>query len=334
MSQDVKDYTDEIFDDVELENKKEKVEKPQFNPSNYLDVKLKDGEQTREIKIRILPVSATNQHIAVPIRIHALTNVNKGLIKSGFKNYTCLNDEHLEHKDERGCPICNMAKELFKKANEETDPIVKKALCKEAYKYEPKVAYVVRVIDRSKEDEGVKFWRFNKYDNHNGIYDKLKTIYAQRNKESLDDGDGPYNVFDLHNGHDFIITLTKGENTNRTEVSIMDSSRQTPLSKDEKKIEEWVNDTKKWEDVYTVKPYDYLGIVANGGIPMYDKKQGCFVDKVEVEKDDEDATATTETQTQPVQPTTPPKPTAKPKPEVKVPETVTVSDTNDDDLPF
>lgn len=286
MSQDVKEFISKIFKDVEVEKKN--VEKPQFDSSNYLDVKLKDGEQSREVKIRILPVSATDDNIAVPIKIHALTNVNKGLIKSGFKNYTCLNDEHLEHKDERGCPICNMAKELFKKANEETDPIVKKALCKEAYKYEPKVAYVVRVIDRSKENEGVKFWRFNKYDNHNGIYDKLMTICAQRYQESMDADEGEYNVFDLHNGHDFVITLTKGENTNRTEVSIMDSSRQTPLSKDENQINEWVNDSKKWEDVYAVKPYDYLDIVVNGGIPMFDKEKGCFVDKVQVEKEEEE----------------------------------------------
>jgi hypothetical protein len=52
-----------------------------------------------------------------------------------------------------------------------------KTLWKQAFKFQPKTAHIIRVIDRDHEDEGVKFWRFNEWDNGKGSYDELKRIY-------------------------------------------------------------------------------------------------------------------------------------------------------------
>ena len=51
----------------------------------------------------------------------------------------------------------------------------------------------------------------------------------------------------------------------------------------------WINDEKKWYDVYTVKSYDYMSIIAMGGIPVYDKELGKYVDKEEMIKAKEEA---------------------------------------------
>ena len=51
----------------------------------------------------------------------------------------------------------------------------------------------------------------------------------------------------------------------------------------------WVNDEKQWTDVYTVKNYDYMKIVAQGGIPAFDKVKKCFVDKAELDKQAKEA---------------------------------------------
>ena len=274
----------EIFGNLENEKTFENSTKFKFSEENYLNVRLGAGEKTREIHIRILPAK-NSKKIHTPIHIHSM-KVDPKVSASGFKTFICLNDELLSKHDDKGCPLCNHAKELFDKANELPPEKVeeRKALFKEGYKYRPKITYIVRVIERGKENEGVKFWRFNKYDNGNGIMDKLMNIYRQRRNEAKLSGIENYNIFDLHNGKDFILTLTKSENTNnRTEISIMDSGFSTPLSKDEAQIEKWVNDEKDWSDVYTSRPYSYLKVIADGGVPVFDRSANEYVSKEENE---------------------------------------------------
>ena len=273
------------------ENGKNKVV---FSEKNYLNTRLAPGETTRQVKIRILPVKPGTNKIALPVNIHSL-KVDKQVAQSGFKTFLCLNDGHLEKYDERGCPICNKSKEYFDMANEipkndEHASEKRKALCKEAFKYQPKTAYIVRVIERGKEDEGVKFWRFNHWDNGKGCKDQLENLYNLRQQEYADDGIENYNIFDLHNGHDIVLTLTKSTNENvkteKTEITISDASRETPLSQDENQIEEWVNDPKDWRDMYSCKDFHYLEIVADGGIPVYSPELNQYVVKEEKEAAD------------------------------------------------
>ena len=53
------------------------------------------------------------------------------------------------------------------------------------------------------------------------------------------------------------------------------------LSLDNDELNAWVNDSKKWSDVFAVKPYDYLKIILDGQVPFYDKNMQRWVTKVE-----------------------------------------------------
>ena len=287
-----------------------------FNEKNYLNVRLNKGETKREMRVRILPVSADNPTIFFIINTHSL-KVNKEISESGFKSFICLNDEHVHKDGDPGCPLCNKSKELFKEANACTNEAEKGALIKSALQYKAKETFIVRVIERGHEDEGVKFWRFNAHSDGQGVYDKLMGLYDVRNKESMDDTGEPYNIFDLENGKDIVITLKpdiKG-NKVRTSIDITDAGRETPLSKDEKEVEAWVNDPKTWSDMYSSKSAEYLQLIADGEIPFYDKDSNKWVAK----KKTDDSNSTEEVE-------------AEARKELDA-DTETV-DNNDDDLPF
>lgn len=309
------------FNEEEKQTNNESTNKPKFNPKNYLNAKLDEDEDRREVKIRIIPAQPGSNKISTDIHIHSL-KVDPQIAQSGFKSFTCLNDSHLE--GQHGCPFCEKFNEFAEEAKKLKTPDGKiinkeawKSLWKEAYKYQPKVAHIIRVIDRDHEDEGVKFWRFNEWDNGKGCYDELKRIYKQYNenaaiekyetefgktpsKEELEKymktPDGKlisfYDVFNLEDGHDIVLTLTKGENTkNRTEVSIAADLRAKPLSLNKENVEKWVNDTKTWQDAYAVKNYDYLKVVLDGGIPVFDRTLNKYVSKAEKEANDKKAEA-------------------------------------------
>lgn len=258
------------------------VQKFQFDEKNYLSTRLKTGEKEKKIKVRILPISATNGDIFMSINIHSL-KVDKQISQSGFKTFVCLNDSNLKEHDGRGCPLCNKSKELFDEANsmDDSNPSLKKEVIKSAFSFQSKVAYIVRVIERGKENEGVKFWRFNHRTDHLGVYDKLMTLYNQRRDEAKQNGRDGYSIFDLMNGRDIEIKLTYVESTGKTTMDIIDSGFETPLSRDIEQANAWIQDTKTWRDIYALKNYDYLEIVAEGGVPTYDTAQGKWVEKVD-----------------------------------------------------
>lgn len=262
-----------------------------FDEKNYLNDRLKDNEDSREMRIRILPLSPTDGNAFLAIHTHSL-KVNKEISKSGFKSFICLNDENIDNSnhDERGCPLCKKSKELFAEADKCVDESERKALVKSAMQYKSKVTYIARVIERGHEDEGVKFWRFNAHmvsgSNGNkaedtGIYGQLMKQNKIRNEESIEATGEPYCIFDLYNGKDIILTLTKELKGNKyvTKISVTDAGFPSPLSKDEDKIEEWVNDPKQWSDMYSSKSYEYLQLIADGEIPFFDKANKKWVAK-------------------------------------------------------
>lgn len=274
--------------------------KPKFNEDNYLNTKLDSGEFSKEIRIRIVltPDIDGKNKVAIPIKIHNLMLNSKQqqakLItkNSKFKSFICLNDKHLSNKDERGCPLCNKMKELFNEANTigETDKNLRKALCQQAYKFESKTAYIVRCIERGKEDEGIKFWRFNKRDDGAGPFDVLKGLAYQYKTELNVD------LFDYIQGHDLVLTLTKDPDPTpgapeKTAITIKAALKSTPLSDNQEQINAWVNDEKDWRDMYRSKSFDYLSIVADGESPVWDKDKGKFVvwvDSEELKKRNQD----------------------------------------------
>lgn len=248
-----------------------------FDARNYLDTRLKNGENSKKIRIRILPVSAENHSFCLEFKTHSL-KVPKEVSKSGYKLFFCLNDEQIPNRDKSvKCPICEKARELFKAAKDlkaKGEAQQSETLYKKACSLMGKSTYVVRVIDRDHENEGVKFWRFNKNSKGEGIFDKLITLYRNRRDSYRENGRGDYNIFDLSNGRDIILTVTRqfdkkgGELPPSYQLDAEDFEK--PLSKDVEQMNAWINDTKKWSDVYGTRPAEYLRIIAEDGIPVKD----------------------------------------------------------------
>ena len=299
---------------------KKKVE---FDERNYLNLRLNKGETSRKVTVRILPVSADDPNTFLILHTHSM-KVSNEISKSGYKSFICLNEEKLSNHDGRGCPLCQKSAELLKQSNaipnDDAHKEERKALFKQGMQYKAKETFIVRVIERGHEDEGVKFWRFNAHNDGTGIYDQLMSIFDNRAQESVDTDDAfykiitnqntgevnyekvekdeydelsdnertiiPYNVFDLNNGKDFIITLQYVPTTEKTTLTISDAGKETPLSKDVNKAMSWVNDEKTWADLYSLKPYEYLELVSVGKVPYFDKEAQKWVDKATVSNDD------------------------------------------------
>lgn len=247
-----------------------------FDEKNYLNTRLNAGETSRSMNIRILPVSATDPNVFLVLKTHNL-KVDKEISKSGYKQFVCLNEPQSGSSD--GCPLCEKSKEYFAACKTATSEAERKSLARNGYSYQAKDTFIIRVIERGKENEGVKFWRFNAHSDGTGVYDKLMKIYDIRMNESLEAVGKPYSIFDLKEGRDIKINLAYVETTGRTTIDIVESGFPTPLSKDIRQANAWINDTKSWKDMYSVKSYDYLKIVADGSIPYYNKETNTFVAK-------------------------------------------------------
>ena len=281
----------QIADSKKTENTKNANK---FDVNNYLDTKLKAGETSRKIKLRILPVSADNSRFCVEIKTHSL-KVHKDIALSGFKSFICLNDSQIPNYDANvKCPICEKAFELFKASKdlkgkgeiEKADPLFKKACT-----LMNKSTYIVRVIDRSKENEGVKFWRFNKNSKGEGIFDKLITLYQNRRDSYKENGRGDYNIFDLNNGRDIILTVTRQFDKNGKEIApsyqIDAEDFEKPLSTDIEQMNKWIQDTKQWYDAYTARTAEYLAIIAEDKIPVKNEN-GQWVAKTEQKEEEKE----------------------------------------------
>lgn len=307
-----------------------------FNEKNYFNDKcdVKKGETKKESKIRILPINGTEEYFKDFSNFKAffVTTIHSVKLKKdangnggGFKKFFCLNDPNLS--DGHGtCPLCEKSKELFDKANECDIEAQKKSMFKEAGSFKARRSYIVRVIERGHEADGVKFWRFNEHTGGDGIFDLLKGLYNIRNNESLEATGERYNIFDLKNGRDIIVTSTYNPETEKTSIAIADAGFSTPLSKDENQMMEWINDPKTWKDVYSIKSEGYLSIIADGEIPVWNDEDKKWVAKgaEKTEKKEEGSK-------------TPKEPTEEPseEPDSDVDETEVLEETSEgDDLPF
>ena len=306
MTDYVNENENELFDDGGSDTPAANYQpKVGFDAKNYLNTRLSDGEQKRTMYVRIILTEDIDgkKKFAIPVKIHSLKlslNQNKQnkVAKGGYKSFICLNDQHLSEHDSQGCPLCNKKKEIFAEANNVTDSNERKAICKQAYSYDTKTSYIVRCIERGKEDEGVKFWRFNKHDDGSGPFDIIKEVWTTYHNAGI-------NIFDYKKGIDLIITLTKAqpkaknaEDVNdaapsnkppKTAIKIIADVAPKPLGTDEE-IEMWVNDEKDWKDMYRAKSYDYLKLIADDKTPVYvDNKWVAWVDEDEKKKAEQEA---------------------------------------------
>lgn len=260
--------------------------KNEFDIRNYLDTKLKADENEKTVVIRILPVSSEDGNFRIAVKTHNL-KVSHRIAKSGFKSFLCLNDPQVpDYNPSVKCPLCEKANYYFDEAKKirETDSVKSKAIFTKACSFKAKTTYIVRVIERGKEDEGVKFWRFNENSQGKGVYDALIALYKQRKADMAEAGVDNYNIFDLDNGRDIVLNIKKtkrADGKEGTAIQINDKSVNKPLTTDIELGNKWINDVKKWYDAYTVKSAEYLSIVAEDKIPWFDRSIGMIVAKTE-----------------------------------------------------
>jgi len=103
-----------------------------------------------------------------------------------------------------------------------------------AKKLYPKLRTTAAVVVRGEEDKGVRFWSFGKM-----IYQDLLTLM-------LDDDYG--DITDPRTGRDLKVSVTKQPGKNWPDTKVTPRANQTPLSKDENQMAQWLSSVPKLTD--------------------------------------------------------------------------------------
>ena len=145
-----------------------------------------------------------------------------------------------------------------------------------ARQYRSRKFYIVKVIDRDHESDGVKFWRFKHNHKGDGVIDKVFPIF--RNK-----GD----VTNAETGRDLILSLTLTKAGTGKEYTVINSvlnDDPSPLHTDADVAKTWLEDELTWSDVYSKKGEDYLEMVARGEVPRWDTASSKWVSNLTTEE--------------------------------------------------
>jgi hypothetical protein len=162
--------------------------------------------------------------------------------------------------DNERSPLTEVYEELRSTGKEEDKKL--------ASNYLARKFYIVKVIDRDNEEDGVKFWRFKSNYKNEGIYDKIIPIY--RNK-----GD----IADPEKGRDLILELTKAKTPKGAYYTVIQTVMYDdagPIHENKGTAESWINDELTWEDVYSKKPVEYLEAIARGETPKWNSDKGGY----------------------------------------------------------
>ncbi len=149
-----------------------------------------------------------------------------------------------------------------------------KEIYTEASKLEAKKFYILRGIDKGKDKDGVKFWRFKHNFKNQGIYDK---IMAATEEFSMQHGD----FTDVEKGTDLSIVVVDSQipNTNIyfKDVSAIIPRGSSKLNNDPMILKQWLDDKTTWKDVYkpavapNITSGEYLELAAEGNAPYFDE---------------------------------------------------------------
>jgi hypothetical protein len=163
--------------------------------------------------------------------------------------------------DNERSPLSEVYQELMA-TGRETD----KELAKQ---YNPRKFYIVKLIDRDNEKDGVKFWRFKHNYKNEGILDKIIPIFRAK-------GD----VTDAEKGRDIILEMTKAKTPKGATYTVIQTIMYDDpgtIHEDKETAQSWVNDELTWADVYSKKPVEYLEAIAKGETPRWDSTKGGYV---------------------------------------------------------
>jgi hypothetical protein len=137
-----------------------------------------------------------------------------------------------------------------------------------AKQYKPRKFYIVKVIDRDNEADGVKFWRFKHNYKNEGILDKIIPIWRAK-------GD----ITDVTTGRDIILELTKAKTPKGAVYTVIQTVMYEdagPVHEDAETAKSWITDELTWSDAYSKKPVEYLEAIARGETPRWDSDKGGY----------------------------------------------------------
>ena len=215
----------------------------------YFAALLKDNEKQGQRRVRILPTTDGSSPFK-EVWFHEI------LVDGKWQKFY----DPGKNDNERS-PLNEVYEELMS-TGKETDKQL-------AAQYRARKFYIVKVIDRDNEQDGVKFWRFKHNYKQEGILDKIIPIWKAK-------GD----ITDPDKGRDLILELTKAKTPKGATYTVIQTvmyDDPSPIAEDETQMSEWVADELTWEDVYSKKPVEYLEAIARGETPRWDSEKGGYV---------------------------------------------------------
>jgi hypothetical protein len=223
----------------------------------YFSAILQKNEKSAQKRIRILPTKDGSSPF-VEVWYHEI-QVNGQWVK--------LYDPS-KNENERS-PLTEVYNELMSTGKKEDKDL--------ASQYRSRLFYIVKVIDRDNEQDGVKFWRFKHNYKQEGVLDKILPIWKAKG-----------NVTDPENGRDLIIELIKAKTPQGKEYTVVQTimyDDPAPLHSDKGIMEGWLEDELTWNDVYSKKPVEYLEAVAVGETPIWNSelKKYVYGDEAEIQ---------------------------------------------------
>lgn len=215
----------------------------------YFAAILKDNEKQGQRRIRILPTTDGSSPFK-EVWFHEI------LVDGKYQKFY----DPGKNDNERS-PLNEVYEELLSTGKEADKELAKQ--------YRSRKFYIVKVIDRDNEQDGVKFWRFKHNYKQEGILDKIIPIWKAK-------GD----ITDPDKGRDLILELTKAKTPKGATYTVIQTimyDDPSPISETDEQMSEWVSDELTWENVYSKKPVEYLEAIAKGETPRWDSEKGGYV---------------------------------------------------------
>jgi len=214
----------------------------------YFAALLKDNEKQGQRKIRILPTTDGSSPFK-EVWFHEVQ------VDGKWQKFY----DPAKNDNERS-PLNEVYEELMSTGKESDKQL--------ATQYRSRKFYIVKVVDRDNEQDGVKFWRFKHNYKQEGILDKIIPIWKAK-------GD----ITDPDNGRDLILELTKAKTPKGATYTVIQTvmyDDPAPISNDTDQMADWVSNEMTWEDVYSKKPVEYLEALARGETPRWDSEKGGY----------------------------------------------------------
>lgn len=258
-----------------------------FDASKYLNLKptMQNGQTSKMTILRLLPSKKDPSTVFEKVYFHGL------YVDGKYRMILCGPKNEVYNPDDGpcGCPLCEQSKAFFEAEKNASTPQAKENYHKNGVKFMAKTFWVVRCIVRGLENEGVKYWCFAEQSlKHDGFKDKLDALNKTERELLTTKNQLPYpdwTIYDLDSGYDIVVTCSGSVGNdgkyNWSHVFTTDKERSS-LNADEAVGMSWINDETLWSDLYKVKHYPFLEIVALGGAPMYSKEEERWFDKTGV----------------------------------------------------